>query len=65
MKVSTNTTVDIGFTEEEKAILTKAQELLSSVGNKLWQNDNDDIADLSYLFTDTASNIKNIITGDY
>jgi hypothetical protein len=65
MKVSSNTNLSISFTEEEKEILNKAKDILKEVYEDLWQKDNDDLDEVTYMFYDASYVIKRILEENY
>lgn len=60
--VSSNKSINIKFTDEEKKILENASQILKDIGKQLWH---DDIDEESYFFSDLGVGISNALKGDY
>lgn len=65
--ISTSTSCNIKFSEEESEILQKASEIFKNIGHEIWKTGDgtDEEDEISFFFSEIGGSIENVLNGKY
>lgn len=65
--ISTSTSCNIKFSEEESEILQRASEIFKNIGQEIWQTGDgtDEEDEIAFFFSEIGGSIENALSGKY